>query len=80
MKSMIFAAVMWLAQSPAFAEPSEIAPSKPVQTNSEDFFDAHGHLIGSLTMIGNVSYFTTPDGKVIGVAKVVDGRRVYRSY
>ncbi len=80
MKSMIFAAVLWLAHFPAFAESLESAPSRPAQQSSEDFFDARGHLIGSLTMIGNVSYLTTPEGKVIGVATIVDGRRIFRSY
>ena len=80
MKSMILAGALWLAQSPAYAEPSESSPSRPAQTSSEDFFDARGHLIGSLTMIGNVRYLTTPDGKVIGVATIVEGRRIYRSY
>lgn len=80
MKSMIFAGALWLAPSPVLAETLETIPARPAQTNSEDFFDARGHLIGSLTMIGNVSYLTTPEGKVIGVATIVDGRRIYRSY
>jgi hypothetical protein len=85
MKAILIVSVFWAAQSvflaPAHAEPNESLPSSPAaQTRSEDFFDARGHLIGSLTMIGNVSYYTTPDGKVIGVATIVDGRRIYRSY
>ena len=80
MKSMILAAAFWMAHFPAFAGSLESVPSRPAQQGSEDFFDARGHLIGSLTMIGDVSYLTTPDGKVIGVATIVDGRRIYRSY
>jgi len=85
MKSIVIAGVLWVAQSislaQARAETSDTSPPSPAaQTQTEDFFDARGHLIGSLTMIGNVSYYTTPDGKVIGVATIVDGRRIYRSY
>lgn len=85
MKSIIIASVLWAAHTipsaPARAESSVSLPaSQAAQGRTEDFFDARGHLIGSLTMIGNVSYYTTPDGKVIGVATIVDGHRIYRSY
>ena len=80
MKSMIILAVLGIAHSAAYADPSEGVPSRPVQTSSQDFFDARGQLIGSITMIGDVRYFTTPDGRVVGKATVVDGRRIYRSY
>jgi hypothetical protein len=81
MKSLIVVAALFLAPAPALAEPSESAPSRLAQqTSSRDFFDAGGRLIGSMTMIGDVSYFTSPDGRVIGIATIVDGRRIYRSY
>lgn len=80
MKTMIFAAALGLAQSQALANPPESAPTRFAQASSRDFFDARGHLIGSMTMIGDVSYFTSPDGRVVGVSTVVDGRRIYRSY
>ena len=80
MKSMLILAALGMAHSTALADPSEGVPPKPVQASSRDFFDARGRLIGSITMIGDVSYFTTPDGKVVGKATVVDGRRIYHSY
>lgn len=66
----------------ALAEPVEgapgLAPGKAQE--STDFYDARGRLIGSRTRIGDASYLTTPDGRVIGVSTTVDGRRVFRSY
>lgn len=80
MKSIMIIAALGLAPAPALADPPESFPTRVSQTNSRDFFDARGHLIGSITMIGDVSYFTSPDGRVVGKASVVDGRRIYRSY
>jgi|GEM_PF-4881335 len=77
---VIVVAALWLSQAPALANPPENLPPRLAQASSRDFFDARGHLIGSMTMIGDVSYFTSPDGRVVGVSTVVDGRRIYRSY
>jgi hypothetical protein len=62
----------------ALAEPVDGASGKA--EDSTDFYDARGRLIGSRTRIGDASYLTAPDGRVIGVSTTVAGRRVFRSY
>ncbi len=70
----------------AGAIPGGAARAEPVEGDSAkaqesmDFYDARGRLIGSRTRIGDASYLTTPDGRVIGVSTTIAGRRVFRSY
>ena len=65
----------------ALAEPIDAAaPAMAKGPDSTDFYDARGRLIGSRTRIGDASYLTSPDGRVVGVSTTVDGHRVFRSY
>ncbi len=69
--------------SPAFAQQRETASqSRVLQTQSDtvDYFDGRGQLIGSVTKIGGVTYFIGPDGSQLGTAETVEGRRVFKSY
>lgn len=77
---LLAGAVLYLPGS-ARAEPVDASASTATKgPDSTDFYDARGRLIGSRTRIGDASYLTTPDGRVVGVSTTVDGRRVFRNY
>jgi hypothetical protein len=45
-----------------------------------EFTDANGKSTGSVTTIAGTTYYIGPDGATLGTSKMVDGRRVYKSY
>jgi hypothetical protein len=45
-----------------------------------EFTSASGRPLGSVTRIGGVTYFADADGRLLGTAETIDGRKVYRSY
>ncbi len=67
----------------AFAEQNEsTSQTRASEKNSDtvDYFDGRGQLIGSVTKIGGVTYFIGPDGSQLGTAETVEGHRVFKSY
>ncbi len=78
--SLLAGTVLCLPGS-ALAESADTSgPTATKGLESTDFYDARGRLIGSRTRIGDASYLTTPDGRVVGVSTTVDGHRVFKSY
>lgn len=57
-----------------------MAPRATDAGDTQEFFDARGHSLGSVTKIGGVTYFNGPDGKLVGTAETVEGRRIYKTY
>ncbi len=57
---------------------------KPIQPKAArgttEYFDGSGRLIGSVTNIGAVLYFTGPDGEPLGTAERVGDRLIYRTH
>ncbi len=47
---------------------------------TQEFTDAAGRPIGSVTRIGDVTYYAATDGKPLGVARIVNGRKVFKAY
>ncbi len=67
----------------ASAQQSDVTPPPPsaeMKRNTVEYFDGRGRLIGSVTEIGGVTYFTGPDGAQLGTAEMVAGQRVFKSY
>ncbi len=54
--------------------------SEASRSDTRDYFDGRGRLIGTVTEIGGVTYFIGPDGSQLGTAEMVDGQRVFKSY
>jgi hypothetical protein len=50
------------------------------RNDTREYFDARGHSLGSVTKIGGVTYFNGPDGKLVGTAETVEGRRIFKTY
>lgn len=68
-----------LAGTSAFAQFDQPRASVASQSSVE-FRDAAGRLIGTVTKIGDTTYYAAPDGTPLGTSSVVDGQRVFRSY
>lgn len=82
MRRILTVAVLLSSVLGSNAEPAgETVASRPADTNdTQEYFDARGHSLGSVTKIGGVTYFNGPDGKLVGTAETVDGRRIYKTY
>ncbi len=63
-------------------EPDAATPvQKPkVASGTTEYFDGNGRLIGSVTNIGDVLYFTGPDGEPLGTAERVGDHLVYKTH
>ncbi|QGM99152.1 hypothetical protein [Methylocystis parvus] len=82
MRRFLTVALFLAALAPARAEPAgeSVAPKSTENSDTQEFFDARGRPIGSVTKIGGVTYFNGPDGKLVGAAEMIEGRRVYKTY
>lgn len=61
-------------------EPSGHPAGSAAGQSSVEFTNASGQSIGTVTKIGETTYYAAPDGTPLGTSSVVDGRRVFRSY
>jgi hypothetical protein len=79
---MLAAMLLLAAVVPARSEQGgeSLVPKAKDSEGTREYFDARGRLIGSVTKIGGVTFFNDPDGKLIGTAETVEGRRIYKSY
>ncbi len=60
-------------------EPGATSVQKPKLTSgTTEYFDGNGRLIGSVTNIGDVLYFTGPDGEPLGTAERAGDRLIYK--
>jgi hypothetical protein len=82
MREILTAALLLASIAASRAEPAgeSAAPKSTESRDTQDFFDARGRLIGSVTKIGGVIYFNGPDGRLVGAAETIEGRRVYKTY
>lgn len=82
MRTILTVAVFLTSVVASRAEQAEetIAPKSAGAGGTQEFFDARGHSLGSVTKIGGVTYFNGPDGTLVGTAETIEGRRIYRSY
>jgi hypothetical protein len=79
----ILTVAAFLASAVALCAASAEESSAPKSTDlrdTQDYFDAGGRLIGSVTRIGGVTYFNGPDGRLVGTSETIEGRRVYKTY
>lgn len=61
-------------------EPPLPTPAAESKSDTVEYFDARGRLIGSVAKIGGVTYFISPDGSLQGTAETVLGHRVFKNY
>ncbi|WP_442753832.1 hypothetical protein ACNHKD_12600 [Methylocystis sp. JAN1] len=82
MRTILTAALLLASVATSNAEQAgqATAPKTTTAGDTQEFFDARGHLLGSVTKIGGVTYFNGPDGNLVGTAETVEGRRIYKSY
>ena len=86
MRSILIPALLLLSTAAAQCDPTgdpagvTVAPKSPDATETREFRTAGGRLLGTVTVIAGVKYFTAADGTPLGTAEIVDGRRVYRSF
>lgn len=82
MRGILTVAFLLATLAAANAEPSNenAGPKLAENGDTQEFFDARGRPIGSVTKIGGITYFNGPDGKLVGAAETIDGRRVYKTY
>lgn len=90
MRSILIPALLLLSTAAAQCDPAgdptgdpagvTVAPKSPDATETREFRTAGGRLLGTVTVIAGVKYFSAADGTPLGTAEVVDGRRIYRSF
>lgn len=82
MRSILIPALLLLSTAAAQCDPAgvTVAPKSPDATETREFRTAGGRLLGTVTVIAGVKYFTAADGTPLGTAEVVDGRLIYRSF
>jgi hypothetical protein len=82
MKRVLFQSALVLAIGSAHAHESEQAKTQPgnERGSTVEFTNASGRPLGSVTRIGGVTYFAGADGRLLGTAETIDGRKVYKSY
>ena len=82
MRSILVPVLLLLSVAAARSETAgvTIAARTADPTETREFRTAGGRLLGTVTTIAGVKYFTAADGTPLGTAEVVDGRRVYRSF
>ncbi len=81
MRRMLAAILLFAAVGSARSEDgASVVPKARDSEATREYFDGRGRLIGSVTKIGGVTFFNGPDGKLVGTAEMVDGRRTYKAY
>jgi len=71
------------AISPVSAQQTEAPLPVPAVENKGDtneYFDGRGHLIGTVSKIGSVTFFFGPDGAPLGTMETIAGQRVFKKY
>ncbi len=77
---LVIAALMLGTVAVHGQEPDAATPiQKPeVASGTTEYFDGNGRPIGSVTKIGDVLYFTGPDGEPLGTAERAGDRLIYK--
>jgi hypothetical protein len=82
MKRVLLLTALVLAACSAHALEAEPA-KEPVSKDSGstvEFTSPSGRPLGSVTRLGGITYFTGADGRLLGTAETIDGRKVFKSY
>lgn len=83
-RAIVILAVLTSSGMAAHAQPDESTIPMHRASNERsptvEYASAAGRLLGSVTKIGGIMYFAGPDGRPLGKAETIDGRRVYKSY